>query len=173
MKNTSLMCLSSPEGDANYYSQLMNLKRKGTTESFFTLVECYQICMSCQKKERADAIKCTHVKSTAHWLSSRKIKELMQLYAASPEDAIREFGGVVVSDYLPALPRQHVEHAIREQPRITTHIPPKFVFTCCDPAGDGPSFIAIVSGYFTQTGEIVVSFLNCVVYGDRPHWPKP
>lgn len=107
MKNTSLLMLSSPEGDSNYYSTLMNLMDEdhNPPQPFFNVINCFQICKKCLKLERVKQINCTHVKSTAHWLSSRKIKKLKQLYKASPEDAIREFGGVVVSDYLPALPK--------------------------------------------------------------------
>ncbi len=92
MKNTSLLCLSSPEGDSNYYSGLMNLKKEDGKTPFFETVDCQQICAKCLKLDRVKAIACTHVRSTAHWLSSKKIKELKQLYKASPEDAIREFG---------------------------------------------------------------------------------
>lgn len=48
------------------------------------------------KLDRVKALACSHIKSTAHWLSSKKIKELKQLYKASPEDAIREFGTPII-----------------------------------------------------------------------------
>jgi hypothetical protein len=90
-------------------------------------------------------------------LSSKKIKELKQLYKASPEDAIREFGGVVVSDYKPALRKEEVERLFSKEPFVTTHAPP-YVFVCCDPNGGGPSHMSIASGYFSKMGDIVVSF---------------
>lgn len=157
MKNTSLLCLSSPEGDSNYYSGLMNLK-KTNGESFFNTINCFQICKKCLKLERTEQIKCTHVKSTAHWLSSKKIKELKQLYKASPEDAIREFGGVVVSDYRPALRKEEVERCFAGE-TVVTKSAPRFIFTACDPSGGGPSQMSIVSAYFTPLGELVVSNL--------------
>jgi len=157
MKNTSLLCLSSPEGDSNYYSALMNLKREGTDEPFFNVIECFQICKKCLKLERVKAIQCTHVKSTAHWLSSRKIKELKTLYKASPEDAIREFGGVVVSDYLPALRKEDIEKTFKLENFITL-APPNFIFTCCDPTGGGPSMLSLASGYYNNQGDVVVGF---------------
>jgi len=159
MKNTSLLCLSSPEGDANYYSALMNMK-KDNGDDFFQVINCFQICKSCLKLDRAKQILCSHVKSTAHWLSSGKIKELKQLYKASPEDAIREFGGVVVSDYKPALRKEEVERCFSAATVATTHAPP-YIFTTCDPNGGGPSQMSIASGYFTPLGHVVVS---------RDHW---
>ena len=157
MKNTSLLCLSSPEGDSNYYSALMNLKREGTDEPFFNVVECQQICKKCMKLERVKAIRCNHIKSTAHWLSSRKIKELKTLYKASPEDAIREFGGIVISDYLPALRKEDIIATFGLEKYVTLS-PPKFIFTCCDPTGAGPSMLSLASGYYNNQGDVVVSF---------------
>jgi len=155
MMNTSLLCLSSPEGDSNYYSGLMNLK-KTNGEPFFNVINCFQICEKCLKLERTEQIKCTHVKSTAHWLSSKKIKELKQLYKASPEDAIREFGGMVVSDYKPALRKEEVQRCFANDRVPTTHRP-AYVFTACDPNGGGPSQMSIVSAYFDSLGRLVVS----------------
>ncbi len=154
MARTSLLCLSSPEGDSNYFSELMNLK-KDNGESFFHVINCFQICKSCRKLDRVKQIKCTHVKSTAHWLSKKKIGELKQLYKASPEDAIREFGGIVVSDYKPALRKEEVE-ACFAAPRVQTDTAPSMIFTCADPSGAGPSHMAIASGYFNGRGELVV-----------------
>lgn len=155
MKNTSLLCLSSPADDANYYSTLMGLKRENG-EPFFIVVDCFQICGPCQKLDRAKQILCSHVKSTTPWLSSRKIRDLKALYKSSPEDAIREFGGIVMSDHLPALCKEEVVRAFAQE-RITTLAPPKYIFTSCDPTGGGPSQLAMCSGYYTALGDFVVS----------------
>jgi hypothetical protein len=164
MKNTSLLCLSSPEGDSNYYSALMNLKREDNPkESFFNVIECFRICKNCMKLERVKAIQCTHVKNNAHWLSARKIKELKQLYKASPEDAIREFGGIVVSDYLPALRKEDIEKTFAA-PTETTISSPTYIFTCCDPTGAGPSQLSIASGYYNNQGDVVVSGIFLSLY---------
>jgi len=163
MKNTALMCLSSPEGENNYYSILMNFKREGTDEPFFHVVNCFQICKKCLKLERAKQINCTHVKNTAHWLGSRKIRELKTLYKASPEDAIREFGGVVVSDHLPALPKEEIARTYKEGLSHVTTAPPQFIFTCCDPSGGGPSHMSIASGYYDRNGDVVVSKIYLLI----------
>jgi uncharacterized C2H2 Zn-finger protein len=157
MKNTALLCLSSPEGESNYYSGLMQLKKKNG-DPFFHTLDCFQICPRCLKLDRVKAIQCTHVKSSAHWLSSKKIRELKELYKASPEDAIREFGGVVVSDYKPALRKEEVAKCFKA-PRIRTEVPPAILFTMCDPNGGGPSHMSIVTGYFAKNGDAVVSLI--------------
>jgi hypothetical protein len=133
----------------------MNLK-KADGQPFFQIINCFQICAACLKLERVKQINCTHIKSTAHWLSSKKIRELKLLYKASPEDAIREFGGVVVSDYRPALRKEEIAQCFAAPLVETTHAP-KYIFTACDPNGGGPSHMSIVSGYFSKTGDVVVS----------------
>lgn len=67
VKNTSLLCLSSPEGDSNYYSELMNLKKEDNVTPFFVVINCAMICKKCSLLEPVLQLKCTHVKSTAHW----------------------------------------------------------------------------------------------------------
>lgn len=117
------------------------------------------------KLDRVKAILCKHVKLNAHWLSSRKIAELKQLYKASPEDAIREFGGVVVSDYRPALRKEEVERCFKMDSWICQNTP-AYVFTACDPSGGGPSQLAIVSGYFTKLGDVILCGLDAEAVRD-------
>ncbi len=159
MKNTCLLCLSSPEGDSNYYSQLMNLKREGSDENFFNVIECFKICKACRKLDRVTQIKCDHIKNTAHWLSQPKMTELKTLYKASPEDAIREFGGIVISDHMPALVKDHVMKAF-SLPVVDTVSTPPMLITTCDPSGAGPSMLSISTGYQNAAGEFVVSNLD-------------
>lgn len=147
--------LSSPEGDSNFFSELFGAK-KPNGQPMFREVTCYQICARCLKLERAKQILCTHVPSTAHWLSAPKIRELKELYRNSPENAIREFGGVVVSDYLPALRAEEIDNCFN-LPRFVTTSPPPLIITAVDPSGGGPSHLSIASGYFNHRGELVVS----------------
>jgi hypothetical protein len=156
MKNTALLALSSPEGDSNYYSQLMTLEDPKTGRSFFKVVDCVMICKRCQQLPREKQIDCNHVPQTAHWLSSRKIETLKLLYKASPEVAMREFGGIVVSDYLPCFRKEEIAWAFTD-PLVYTESIPAHVFICCDPNGGGPSHMAIASGYYNKMGDLVVS----------------
>jgi hypothetical protein len=157
----------------------MGLKKENGSD-FFNVVNCFQICGPCQKLPREKQIFCQHVKSTTPWLSSRKIRDLKALYKSSPEDAIREFGGVVMSNHLPALElssfscwrgspflketmssKAEIARAFSQE-RVITQAPPKYIFTSCDPTGGGPSQLAICSGYYTTFGDFVVScFLFC------------
>lgn len=163
------MCLSSPEGDANYFSGLMKLKRSDGSD-FFIIIDCFRICKRCQKLERIKQIECNHVPTNNHWLSEGKIRELKTLFKASPEDAIREFGGMVVSDYKPALCKDEIARCFSAQ-RVATILAPPYVFTACDPSGGGPSHMSIVSGYFDMAGRLVILGLDSeAVRDDREEY---
>lgn len=111
------------------------------------------------KLDRVKALKCNHIKSSAHWLSQKAIKDLKALYKSDPATAIRELGGVSISDYKPALRKEEVERCFKKEPFVTQH-PPAIIFTCADPSGGGPSQLAIVSGYFTKFGDVVIIGLD-------------
>lgn len=163
------MCLSSPEGDANYYSGLLNLK-KPNGEPFFHVIDCFLICKACQKLERAKQINCTHVPTATPWLSSRKIKELKQLL--SPEDALRELAGGVVSDHKPALPKEDVNRLFALPPYLTMSSP-GYIFTTCDPNGGGPSQMSLVSVYRMGAGGermIIIGMDSESVRDDRDEY---
>ena len=149
--------LSSPEGDANYYSELMNVKDKETGKPFFRVVDCFQICKACLKLERTEQIKCNHIKNTAHWLDQRKVKKLKALYAANPEDAMREFQGLVVSDYTPCFHKLDIDRLF-SRPTAEVVAPPKQIVVACDPNGGGPSEMSMASGYYDKTGCLVVRY---------------
>ncbi len=162
MRYTSLLALSSPEGTENYFSRMLTLKNKEDDSDFFQRVDCYQICNACLRlPDRAEQIKCTHVKNSAHWLSQASMRKLRALYEANPEDAIREFGGVSVSDHKPVIDQQHMHRFVTKQ-RWLQRSPPRRVFICVDPNGGGNSHMAIVSGFYASPSELVVSFFQII-----------
>lgn len=159
MKKTALMCLSSPGDEENHYSKMLTLKKEDDpTVNFFRVLECAKICKACRKLERVRQIACNHIRSSEHWLSDRKIRELRPLYKLRPEDAIREFGGLVISNNLPAFRKEEIARMFAAAP-YDTLAPPPFVFTCCDPSGGGPSMLSVVSGYYTGVDTVVVKTL--------------
>lgn len=169
MKNTALMCLSSPADEGNHYSGMLTLKRDNG-EPFFHVIDCFLICKACQKLERVKQINCTHVPSATPWLSSRKIQELKRLL--SPEDAIRELTGGVVSDYKPALPKEEIARFFA-RPTFLCISAPSYIFTACDPNGGGPSHMSIVSAYFVGAGGanmVVVGMDSEPVRDDREEY---
>lgn len=150
------MCLSSPEGDENYYSQLMNLDDPDTGEKFFRIQNHLLICEDCLKLETPEEqLKCNHVKQTAFWLSKHKFNRLKHLYSTSPELAQRELQGKVVSDYTPCFRKEEIKLCF-EAGKFSTQTSPNTLFIACDPNGGGPSHMAIATGYYTTLGNLVI-----------------
>ena len=71
---------------------------------------------------------------------------------------MRELGGIVVSNHLPALPKEHIA-TMFSLPRAETLAPPPFIFTTCDPSGAGPSMLSFCSGYYAKDGSVVVRYI--------------
>ena len=158
MKNTALLALSSPEGNDNYYSRLINLRDETTGEPFFRVKNCFMICEACRKLEKEEQIKCTHVKQTAHWLSSKKGARLRSLYSADPSTAIKEFGGIIDDSYNPCFAREDVELCFGLAPYNSRSSAPGLIVIACDPNGGGPSELALCSAYFAaEDASFVVS----------------
>ena len=158
LTNTALMCLSSPEGTGNYYSQLLNMK-DGDGNPMFKRVNCYRICDACQKLDPEEQIKCDHVPQTAHWLSEGKTKRLKGLYSNSSALALREYGGIIISDHTPVYKKDEIADTFNRDRYITSTIP-NYIFTAVDPSGGGPSHMAICSGYYNKNGDFIVSIIN-------------
>lgn len=154
---TALICLSSPKGTGNYYSQLLTLKDSDGVP-LFKRVECVNICKECQLLDHEEALKCEHVPQTAHWLSQARTKKLMGLYAGAGATAMQEYGGIIVSDYTPVYAKDDIIKLFSLPRYITTSIP-DIIFTAFDPAGGGLSHVGICSLFFTKNLDVVVSFI--------------
>lgn len=156
MKNTCLFALSSPEGNDNYFSRLINLKIEG--KPLFRICQCQMICEECRKLEMERQIFCNHIKQTPHWLSSKKGARLKLLYMADPATAIKEFGGIIQDNFVPCFPKELIHQMFTGDPMVTTSSP-EYIFITVDPSGGGMSQLAICSGYYTLSGEFVVNVL--------------
>lgn len=123
----------------------------------FKRVDCFRICEACRQLDNEEAIKCEHIPQTAHWLSESRTKRLKGLYSNASALALREYGGMIVSDHAPVYAKRDIAAAFA-LPRVQTTAPPNIIFTAVDPSGGGPSHMAITSGYYTNNGDFVVSF---------------
>lgn len=139
-------------------------------EQLFKVVDCILMCEDCKKLPREDAIKCTHVKNDAPWLSARHSNKLKRLYKNNPALYAREMLGMIVSDYKPCFRQEDVELCF-SLPHEPLRSAPPMIFTSVDPNGGGPSHMAICTGYFNREGDLVVSFslsFYCFAKGRGP-----
>lgn len=154
MKNTAMVCLSSPEDEENQYSRMVNLTDK-QGNSIFEVIHARQICDACMKLPHDKAIKCPHVKNNAHWINHRRAKKFSQLYE-DPALAMREFGGAIVSSTMSAFRKDEITRMF-EAERVRTTSAPSAIFIAVDNCGGGSNHMAICSGYFSRHGTFVVS----------------
>jgi hypothetical protein len=162
LKNTSLLALSSPEGNENYYSQLLNLKDKNG-DPWFRVINKKMVCMECGKGDLAKQLACDHVPKTEEWLSYRKFERLKSLYANAPGTALQELAGVIVSEYTPCFNSEDIQVCF-DLPRILTTSSPGIIFTSWDPSGGGPSHLAGCSAYFDNFANFVVCLKKKLFY---------
>jgi hypothetical protein len=155
LKNTSLLALSSPEGNENYYSQLLNLKDE-YGKQWFKIINKQLVCPECQKGDRAKQLACTHVRKTEHWLSEDKFDRLKALYASAEGTGLQELAGMVVSEHTPCFNGEDIKYAFTA-PRVVTTSPPGIIYIGADPSGGGPSHLAITSGFFDAASNFVVN----------------
>ena len=101
------------------------------------------------------AIKCDHVKNTAHWINHRRARKFSALYD-DPALAMREFGGAIVSSTMSAFRKDEITRMF-EAERVRTTSAPSVIFIAADNCGGGSSHMAITSGYFAADGTFVVS----------------
>ena len=159
MTNTALLALSSPEGSGNYYSKLVGVSDKTTGLPFFKIVDCLMICNDCQKLEREEKVKCNHIPQKAHWLNARKGSRIKQVYENDLATALREMDGMIEDDFAPCFPKEHIERLF-SRPLLETRYTPTHIFTGVDPNGGGKlSDLGIVSGYYDNNGNFIVSFI--------------
>jgi hypothetical protein len=109
------------------------------------------------KLELSERIRCKHVKSDAHWLSSNKRDILKRLYLADPASAARELAGVVADDACPAFDLEDIERAFTSK-HVYPKGAPRMIFVSIDPSGGGGSNLGLASGYFQDDLSFVVSF---------------
>ena len=85
-----LFALSSPEGNANFFSELINLKVGG--KPFFNVCDCQLVCEECRKLEdKVEQLKCNHVKQSAFWLNQRKTNRLVEMSKHDAAASLQEY----------------------------------------------------------------------------------
>lgn len=150
-----MVCLSSPEDEENNYSKMVNLKDPKTGESVFKVIHARQTCKECMKLSHEKALKCRHIKNTAHWINHRRGEKFYGLYE-DPALALREYSGLIASSTMSAFRKDEVARMF-EADRVRTVSSPSVIFISADNQGGGSSQLALTSGYFTRDGTFVVS----------------
>lgn len=154
MRNSLLVCISTPLGPDNFYSALMDLQDPETGEYVFYRIRVISLCEECQKKS-ADF--CPHLGpvDVPEWKASstdKKARHVQLMYGTDTEARMLETKGLAVASSTSALDRSNLHTLFNESPRagireLDNHIGPSNVLVCCDPNGGGTSHLAIAAVY--------------------------
>ena len=153
LTGTSLLAISTPSDEFNYYSKLVEQKDEHG-KPFFKTVRAGRICEECQRLPYEDMIKCEHVPDGAHWKSSYKRRRLNSLFAGDEARGLRELGGVIASDFTACFQKHDIE-ALFLNPVRTTATMPRHVYISVDPNGGGMSKMGVVAGYNDGNDTVV------------------
>jgi hypothetical protein len=155
MDKAALLCISTVESTANFYSVLTDLKDdKG--EDVFNVLKFDLICEKCALLEDVKKkMQCTHkYQELPPWQSENKHSRLKFLMASQPELYLRETKGILSEGSNNPFKMGWVKRMI-DNPRTVPTGTVSHVFIGIDPNGGGASKFGIVSGYFHQ-GRLVV-----------------
>jgi len=164
MKDTALLCLSSPGDESNHYSRMVQAVDSATQKPVFKYIQAKQICDECLKLPNEEAVKCEHIKNTSPWINHRRSKKFQALYD-DPVLAMAEYGGVIRSSNMSAFRKSEILTLFDENqtPRVRTTATPSMIFITADNNGGGSSHMALCSGYYAVDGTFVVSFFSSLL----------
>lgn len=80
----------------------------------------------------------------------------MLMYSTDPTRAMNEYQGVAISEFIPCFDKQEIAYMFDNEPHNTLFVP-DLMYISVDPNGGGISNMAIVTGYYTDTMQFVVS----------------
>jgi len=151
---TSVIAISTPSTEDNYYSKLRDLKTKSGVP-VFSVFTAKRICPACAAEGRDS---CTHLEvDKAPWKSGGKRDIVEALYGANTTLAKRELEGTVMDDMQSAYSKRMV-HATFDAPRICLsdasggRSSPNVIYIAIDPSGGGASKFSLVSLSLYQLG---------------------
>lgn len=160
MRTTSLIAISTPLDEFNFFSKILNM-RDDDGNSFFDTVQIGLVCDDCLKLDsHADRLKCPHLKDMLPpWKSASRNERFKKLMIETGNAArgLRENAGVVASDRATVFQRKDIENLfITPKPpqlidldQLNIQIP--LLFITCDPDSDGSSEMALVAGFINTT----------------------
>lgn len=157
MKRTTMIAISTPLDENNYFSTLVNLRDVDGSPFFYTY-HIGLVCDACKKLPTAqEQYKCKHMDHVLPpWKSAAKNERFKYLYQETNNAAMgmRENAGVIISGANTVFKREHIERLFpkTEKDRLFdlatfANYPIQNAFLCCDPDADGNSELALVSGF--------------------------
>lgn len=156
MKSCSLICISTPLDELNWFSTLLDMTDIDGLP-FFKVIRLDTICNKCKLLSRKEMDKCTHKTDVLpSWKSGPRHERNKRLYEMDDLGrGLRENAGIVTGADNTVFDRdvvkQFFEHDTMQRFIPDSDAPPRCVYIMVDPDADGDSELALVSGFVTNT----------------------
>ena len=173
VSGTSLLMISTPESDTNYYSQLCNMV-DARGKPLFHIIKVGMVCDWCQSNV-ADPSTCKHRETERpSWKSFESAQLVRAMYGTRKNLLMRESMGMVVSDTECAFKSSWVFDMFKRM-RVPLPENPPYIFIACDPNGGGSSDMAIMSvcrvdGMFIVRSQSTGNTATHTLPRTRAHW---
>jgi hypothetical protein len=156
VNGTSLLAISTPDDQYNYYSKLLELKDPDNDgQLMFNVIKIGLNCENCTKLNKT----CPHMqKKLPEWKSGARMRKVEVIMASQPEALLRESRGVVADVDKPMYEKADIDaFSTRELFQIDpTKHGALSIHIGIDPSGGGSmSDFAIATMTKFQTSEIV------------------
>lgn len=164
VEGCGLICISSPEGDDNWFSRLIDAKDEAGNPLVFSSMFS-AVCEKCRNKSPTEMVKCKKIRNVMpkHKDKKKMIKYGKALSKEGFDDInLRENYGQITRSSNCAFRIEDLEYAFKTTVKYNgTDIPNGFIkqiICAIDPNGGGKNRTAIWFGYLnTRTGNTVVS----------------
>jgi len=156
MDATALICISTPQDNLNFYSEMFTMLGPDG-QPLFRSIQVGLACEACLKAGRGDS--CTHNEGEIPpWKSREKFDMAKALYGDRKDLLLRESVGAITEDTSSLFPSHWIDHLFAHQePAASLHA--RHIVIACDPNGGGDSHMAIVSSVF-HSGKLYIVGLD-------------
>ena len=162
LATTALICISTPMGTDNFYSQMFQMK-DAAGKKLFNSIELSLVCDEC--KAGPNPADCTHMKHLLpRWKSGAKNDMVRQIYGDNTTDMLRESLGMTTEASSSLFDANWIK-GFSERNNYVFESPPKFIWIACDPNGGGASEMGIVSLTMEKNNYIILSIEHHEIKG--------
>ena len=162
MDATALICISTPQDNLNFYSEMFTMKGPDGKE-LFRSIQVGLACAACLAAGKGDS--CTHNEDEIPpWKSREKFDMIKSLYGDRKDLLLRESVGAITEDQSSLFPSHWVD-LMFNNPSCLPESAARHVIVACDPNGGGDSHMAIVSCVFNSGALHIVGLDSHPVRG--------
>ena len=162
LETTALICISTPQGTDNFYSQMFQMK-DAAGKKLFNSIELSLVCDEC--KAGPDPASCTHMKHLLpRWKSGAKNDMVRQIYGDNTTDMLRESLGMTTEASSSLFDAEWI-NGFAGRNQYVFRAAPKFVWIACDPNGGGASEMGIVSLTMENNNYVILSIEHHEIKG--------